>query len=317
MFQPTEMANNLKEHGSFVPGIRPGAQDGRVPRARHDPHHARRRDLPGGHRDRPAAGRAARRRRRARRSPSFLGGTSILIVVGVALDLVDKLNASSSCATTRASSKRRPAVRRAGSRSACGLVLLGPPGAGKGTQAAALASARGLAARLDRRPAPRRRRGRHAARAAARSASWTRASSSPTTLVVGLVTRADRRAGRGERASSSTASRARSRRPTALDAGARRRGHRPRRPLRARRRRDRRDARSARGRADDTRARHPQAPARLPRARPQPLVGALPRARHPPRGRRASGTIDDVEVARAALARPRRSGARRRPGAVR
>ena len=24
MFQPNDMANNLKEHGSFVPGIRPG-----------------------------------------------------------------------------------------------------------------------------------------------------------------------------------------------------------------------------------------------------------------------------------------------------
>ena len=31
MFQPEEIADNLREHGSFIPGIRPGRQDGRVP----------------------------------------------------------------------------------------------------------------------------------------------------------------------------------------------------------------------------------------------------------------------------------------------
>jgi preprotein translocase subunit SecY len=91
MFQPNEMANNLKEYGSFIPGIRPGKRTAEylesvmiritlagaaflafiailptvVTRQLHglDPEFA-----------------------------YFLGGTSILIVVGVALDLVEKLN---------------------------------------------------------------------------------------------------------------------------------------------------------------------------------------------------------------------------------
>jgi preprotein translocase subunit SecY len=91
MFQPEEIANNLKEHGSFIPGIRPGKATADylsfvldritlfgaiclaviailptilVGQMRVDPMVA-----------------------------YFLGGTSILIVVGVALDMVDRLNA--------------------------------------------------------------------------------------------------------------------------------------------------------------------------------------------------------------------------------
>lgn len=92
MFQPTEIAKNLKEYGGFVPGLKPGAKtadylenvmfkvtlagatflviiavlpqllSSNVP------------NMP------PALA-------------TFLGGTSILIVVGVVLDLVDKINA--------------------------------------------------------------------------------------------------------------------------------------------------------------------------------------------------------------------------------
>lgn len=90
MFQPTEMANNLKEHGSFIPGIRPGKRTAEflenimiritlvgatflaliavfpmfVTQSLED----------------------------TQMLASFLGGTTILIVVGVALDLVDKIN---------------------------------------------------------------------------------------------------------------------------------------------------------------------------------------------------------------------------------
>jgi len=92
MFRPEEIADNLREHGSFVPGIRPGAKTaaylkeiltritlagavflaviaiipnfitGGVPGLQGD-------------------------------LAYFLGGTSVLIVVGVALDLVDRLDA--------------------------------------------------------------------------------------------------------------------------------------------------------------------------------------------------------------------------------
>ena len=92
MFQPKEIANNLKEYGGFVPGLRPGARTAEfledvmfkvtlvgatflviiavLPQLLSS-------NVPN-------------------MSPGlaiFLGGTSILIVVGVILDLVDKVNA--------------------------------------------------------------------------------------------------------------------------------------------------------------------------------------------------------------------------------
>jgi len=90
MFQPTEVANNLKEHGSFIPGIRPGKRT-----AEFLENVMVRITLIGATflaaiavfpmfvtKAIDTAGMMAR----------FLGGTTILIVVGVALDLVDKIN---------------------------------------------------------------------------------------------------------------------------------------------------------------------------------------------------------------------------------
>jgi preprotein translocase subunit SecY len=91
MFQPNEIADNLREHGSFIPGIRPGART-----AEYLQNSLTRITLAG------AAFLAV-----IAIAPSFvtqgttvpqdmryfLGGTSVLIVVGVALDLVDRLNA--------------------------------------------------------------------------------------------------------------------------------------------------------------------------------------------------------------------------------
>lgn len=92
MFQPNEVANNLKEYGGFVPGLRPGKRT-----ADHLESIMVRITLVGAtflclisllptlvssrfHNIPPALA-------------NFLGGTSVLIVVGVALDLVDKVNA--------------------------------------------------------------------------------------------------------------------------------------------------------------------------------------------------------------------------------
>jgi len=91
MFQPNEIANNLKEYGGFVPGLRPGKRTADelekimvritlvgatflclislLPSLVSTRFH----NIP------PTLA-------------TFLGGTSILIVVGVALDLVDKVN---------------------------------------------------------------------------------------------------------------------------------------------------------------------------------------------------------------------------------
>jgi preprotein translocase subunit SecY len=91
MFQPAEIADNLREHGSFIPGIRPGART-----AEYLQNSLTRITLAG------AAFLAV-----IAIAPAFvtqgtgipndmryfLGGTSVLIVVGVALELVDRLNA--------------------------------------------------------------------------------------------------------------------------------------------------------------------------------------------------------------------------------
>ncbi len=91
MFQPTEIANNLKEYGGFVPGLRPGKRTSDylenvmyrvtlagaafltiiaiIPQIIS----SQLKNVPG-------------------YIAVFLGGTSVLIVVGVVLDLVDKLN---------------------------------------------------------------------------------------------------------------------------------------------------------------------------------------------------------------------------------
>jgi preprotein translocase subunit SecY len=91
MFRPEEIANNLREHGSFIPGIRPGQKT-----AEYLSSVLTRVTLAGAAflaviSVLPAfvtkeTGLTANMR-------YFLGGTSVLIVVGVALELVDRLNA--------------------------------------------------------------------------------------------------------------------------------------------------------------------------------------------------------------------------------
>ena len=91
MFQPEEIANNLREHGSFIPGIRPGARTAEY--------------LAGTLTRITLAGAAflaviavmpnfvTANTTMPPAMAYFLGGTSVLIVVGVAMDLVERLNA--------------------------------------------------------------------------------------------------------------------------------------------------------------------------------------------------------------------------------
>ncbi len=92
MFQPKEIANNLKEYGGFVPGLRPGARTAEF--------------LESVMFKVTLAGAtflciiAVLPQLLTKNVPNmhpmmamFLGGTSVLIVVGVILDLVDKINA--------------------------------------------------------------------------------------------------------------------------------------------------------------------------------------------------------------------------------
>ena len=90
MFNPAEMSKNMKEDGSFIPGIRPG---------RHTADFLQNVMV---HMTLAGAtflsviaivpGWLARQADANGQIAAFLGGTSILIVVSVALDLVDKLN---------------------------------------------------------------------------------------------------------------------------------------------------------------------------------------------------------------------------------
>ncbi|MEX1026345.1 MAG: preprotein translocase subunit SecY [Planctomycetota bacterium] len=92
MFRPEEIADNLREHGSFIPGIRPG-----VKTAEYIKSVLTRVTLAGAV---FLASIAVFPNLITGNIPGlqgnlayFLGGTSVLIVVGVALDLVDRLNA--------------------------------------------------------------------------------------------------------------------------------------------------------------------------------------------------------------------------------
>jgi len=90
MFQPAEIANNLKEHGSFIPGIRPGKAT-----ADYLNFVLNRVTLAGSAFLAIIAVVPTIVTSNLNVLPMvayFLGGTSILIVVGVALDMVDKLN---------------------------------------------------------------------------------------------------------------------------------------------------------------------------------------------------------------------------------
>lgn len=93
MFQPNEIANNLKENGSFIPGIRPGKSTAQFLEST-----MVRITLAGAAflsilAVLPSLLGASRGGSIDQVLIYFMSGTSILIVVGVALDMVEKLNA--------------------------------------------------------------------------------------------------------------------------------------------------------------------------------------------------------------------------------
>ncbi len=89
LFDPKEHAENFKQYGMFIPGIRPGNDTRDYLEIGDEPDHAGRRDF---HRliavvpqiiQLLAAG--------LTRHHEFFGGTGLLIVVGVALDMVNRI----------------------------------------------------------------------------------------------------------------------------------------------------------------------------------------------------------------------------------
>ena len=81
VFNPMDVADNLKKYGGFVPGLRPGRPTGEYINRVYDQAHPVRGHLPGADR------RAPELHDRRHRHPSlYFGGTALLIVVGVALE---------------------------------------------------------------------------------------------------------------------------------------------------------------------------------------------------------------------------------------
>ena len=190
MFNPAEMADNIKEYGGFIPGIRPGRHTAEflervmfhmtlagatflaiiaiVPGLARPPGRTRRAassHLPRRHLDPDRRERRARPRRQAEQPAAD--------------------------APLRGLHGRRG---REGLEGLMRIVLLGRPGCGKGTQAERLARAGGPRPPLDRRP-PARGRGRGHAAGQQAKPLMDAGRLVPDDVVIGLVLRAHRERG--------------------------------------------------------------------------------------------------------------------------
>ena len=178
VFNPIETADNLKKHGGFLPGIRPGERT-----AKFIDDVLMRITVLG------AAYLAVicllpEMLISYANLPFYFGGTSLLIVVSVTMDTVAQIHGHLQAQQYEGLIRKTKLAREAREMR---LVLLGPPGAGKGTQAARLVDKHGIpqlstgdmlrAAVAAGTPHRRCRRRR----------SWTRGALVPDEVVIDLI----------------------------------------------------------------------------------------------------------------------------------